>query len=202
MERLRGHGDSVYSVAFTPDGRGLVSGSLDRTIRYWDLSHLNIIGTAKPLSSLPPPSPTKEGNKELSHPGYIGLARCIKVFRGHKDYVLSVSVSGDGQWVVSGSKDRGVQWWDLGSVGRVASSANGMSSPTKLTGEDEAQEEGRRDGREDDCACLLQGHKNSVISIDLSPAGGLLATGSGDWHAKICEFSRNTLKGNPDADLS
>lgn len=36
--------------------------------------------------------------------------------------------------------------------------------------------------------CLLRGHLNSVISIALSPTGGLLATGSGDWQAKICKF--------------
>jgi glucose repression regulatory protein TUP1 len=29
-----------------------------------------------------------------------------------KDYVLSVAVSPDGAWVVSGSKDRGVQFWN------------------------------------------------------------------------------------------
>ncbi|KAF9999381.1 general transcription repressor, partial [Entomortierella chlamydospora] len=28
------------------------------------------------------------------------------------DFVLSVAVSPDGKWVVSGSKDRGVQFWD------------------------------------------------------------------------------------------
>ena len=28
-----------------------------------------------------------------------------------------------------------------------------------------------------------------VISIDLSPAGNILATGSGDWQARICELS-------------
>ncbi len=33
-----------------------------------------------------------------------------------KDYVLSVAVSHDGQWVVSGSKDRGVQFWDSRSA--------------------------------------------------------------------------------------
>ena len=27
---------------------------------------------------------------------------------------------------------------------------------------------------------------NAVISIDLSPTGGMLATGSGDWQARIC----------------
>ena len=29
-----------------------------------------------------------------------------------------------------------------------------------------------------------------VISIDLSPTGGMLATGSGDWGARLCEFLR------------
>jgi len=27
----------------------------------------------------------------------------------------------------------------------------------------------------------------AVISIDLSPTGGQLATGSGDWQARVCE---------------
>lgn len=35
---------------------------------------------------------------------------------------------------------------------------------------------------------MLRGHKNSVISVDLSPQGGMLVTGSGDWSAKICEY--------------
>ena len=39
-------------------------------------------------------------------------SQCTMNFTGHKDYVLSVAVSHDGQWVVSGSKDRGVQFWD------------------------------------------------------------------------------------------
>ena len=34
VDRLRGHGDSVYSVTFTPDGMGLVSWSL----KYWELN--------------------------------------------------------------------------------------------------------------------------------------------------------------------
>ena len=38
VETLRGHRDSVFSVAFTPDARGLVSGSLDKTLKYWDVS--------------------------------------------------------------------------------------------------------------------------------------------------------------------
>lgn len=35
---------------------------------------------------------------------------------------------------------------------------------------------------------VLQGHKNSVIAIHLSPAKRLLATGSGDFNARIWTY--------------
>ena len=176
VERLRGHRDSVYSVAFTPDGKGLVSGSLDKTLKFWDVSGLNVPngkrkdGPGGGSGATGPGTPgqgavVKNGDKS---------SQCTMNFTGHKvpctrflhvrsrelirwlqDYVLSVAVSHDGQWVVSGSKDRGVQFWDARSAA---------------------------------VQCMLQGHKNSVISIDLSPMGGLLATGSGDWQARICKL--------------
>lgn len=37
LDRFEGHKDSVYSVAFSPDGKSLVSGSLDKTLKIWDL---------------------------------------------------------------------------------------------------------------------------------------------------------------------
>jgi glucose repression regulatory protein TUP1 len=178
VERLRGHKDSVYSVAFTPDGKGLVSGSLDKTLKYWDVSALmrrkegsngNLSGSSAQGGG--PANGRKDGEKG---------SQCTMNFTGHKvrrafsttcflffadlglwqDYVLSVALSHDGQWVVSGSKDRGVQFWD---------------SRTAMV------------------QCMLQGHKNSVISIDLSPTGNVLATGSGDWQARICGFLRRSL---------
>lgn len=124
VERLRGHRDSVYSVAFTPDGKGLVSGSLDKTLKYWDVSGLSsAVGSSGVVKG------RKEGQANgggavngPGQPGTLalsGLGRkegekglCTMNFTGHKDYVLSVAVSHDGQWVVSGSKDRGVQFWD------------------------------------------------------------------------------------------
>ncbi|KAF9458229.1 WD40-repeat-containing domain protein [Collybia nuda] len=106
LERLRGHRDSVYSVAFTPDGRGLVSGSLDKTLKYWDLKGLvnSLANLGKNEASADPGiSPKKPGEKS---------SPCTMDFVGHKDYVLSVAVSHDARWVVSGSKDRCVQFWD------------------------------------------------------------------------------------------
>ncbi|KAJ7599070.1 WD40-repeat-containing domain protein [Mycena floridula] len=108
VERLRGHRDSVYSVAFTPDGKGLISGSLDKTLKYWDVSGLAGPGKGRKEPNGVGPGQAggvvrKDGDKP---------SQCTMNFTGHKDYVLSVAVSHDGQWVVSGSKDRGVQFWD------------------------------------------------------------------------------------------
>ncbi|KAJ7196468.1 WD40-repeat-containing domain protein [Mycena pura] len=178
---LRGHGDSVYSVAFMPEAAGtprgiaLVSGGLDRTVRGWDLGSVPTPAPSPAVQGWKEQTPQLQGWKEGggattpsgSTPASGGVfkgpgrkegddeGRCTMTYTGHKDYVLSVAVSHDGEWVVSGSKDRGVQFWDA-KTGVVQ--------------------------------CMLQGHKNSVISIDLSPAGNLLATGSGDWHTRICLF--------------
>ena len=35
---LRGHSDTVRSVAYSPDGKHIVSGSVDKTVKIWDSS--------------------------------------------------------------------------------------------------------------------------------------------------------------------
>lgn len=148
LEGPQGHKDSVYSVAFSPTGRELVSGSLDKTIKMWELGQ----------------------SRNLGHAGSAG--KCIRTFEGHRvshhfslpstkltdhlqDYVLSVCLTPGGEWVMSGSKDRGVQFWD------------------PQTG---------------NAQMMLQGHKNSVISVAPCPTGHMFATGSGDMKARIWQY--------------
>ncbi|KAJ7161968.1 chromatin associated protein [Mycena crocata] len=99
VEVLRGHQNSVHSVVFTRDGGGIVSGALDNSIRCWDMRGRG--------------SGRKEGRD--GRDGREGPVPCT-VFAGHKDYVLSVGLSRDAQWIVSGSKDRGVHFWDSNGV--------------------------------------------------------------------------------------
>ncbi|KAM0787857.1 hypothetical protein ACM66B_003910 [Microbotryomycetes sp. NB124-2] len=96
LDKLKGHKDSVYSVAFSPDGKFLVSGSLDKTLKMWDVAAFQKELIEKPGVGV------GEGNR----------TPCLTTLQGHKDYVLSVDISPDGAWIVSGSKDRGVQFWD------------------------------------------------------------------------------------------
>ena len=41
MLTLEGHPDTVISVSFSPDGKRIVSGSANRTIKIWDISSLD-----------------------------------------------------------------------------------------------------------------------------------------------------------------
>jgi len=90
VDCFRGHGDWVQSVAFTPDGKGLVSGSRDKTLKYWEFSAA--------LSG--------------AHETGRQFRKCILDSTGHRGLVRSVAISHDGQWIVSGSGDCGVQFWD------------------------------------------------------------------------------------------
>jgi glucose repression regulatory protein TUP1 len=122
LERFDGHKDSVYSVAFSSDGKSIVSGSLDKTLKIWDISPpvLSYLAATAHIDL------SEDGQPPDSFPRFEALVTttCRHTFAGHKDFVLSVAYgavfpslppqSEDEcrEWVVSGSKDRTVTFWD------------------------------------------------------------------------------------------
>ena len=99
---------------------------------------------------------------------------CIRTFEGHKDFVLSVALTPDGAWVMSGSKDRGVQFWDPenghAQLMLQGHKNSGMLAQNPLHYVKE----------------ILT--VSTVISVAPSPMGGLFATGSGDMKARIWRY--------------
>lgn len=98
LERaFRGHDDTVTSLVFHPDGKNLISGSLDATVTMWPFS-----------------SGKEEARADRRHyQDATGEEDVAMRFKGHTGPVTSVAVSPNGNLAASGSEDQSVRLWLL-----------------------------------------------------------------------------------------
>ena len=97
-----GHEQSAEAVCFSPDGKRVVSGSADRTLKFWDAK------TGALLRTLPGDAAAREAGAAARPKGDRDLNDVL----GHRDRVKSVAFSPDGKRVASAGWDGLIILWD------------------------------------------------------------------------------------------
>jgi hypothetical protein len=116
---LTGHADTVVSVAISPEGQTLVSGSGDMTIKVWELSTGKLMrtltGHAAEVWSVaisPEGQTLVSGSQDMTIKVWeLFTGKLVRTLTGHADPVRSVAISPDGQTLVSGSQDMTIKVW-------------------------------------------------------------------------------------------
>ncbi len=208
QRNLTGHSNSVTSVAISPDGRTLVSGSSDNTIKVWDLVTFREKATLTGHSDWVLSVAISPDGRTLVSGSYdntikvwdLATLRGKVTLRGFSDDVFSVAISPDGRTFVTGSVDSTIKVWDLatrsprvkatlrGHSNSVRSVAISPDSGTIVSGSDD------NTIKVWDLATLrekatLTGHSNSVRSVAISPDSGTIISGSYDNTIKVWDLA-------------
>ena len=119
--KLKGHSDRPWSVAFSPQGKALVTGSRDKTARVWDLETgaelLCLKGHTKGIRAVafsPDSQTILTGSADHSvrlwdaHTG-----KELGLFTGHTGAVFAVAFNPTGTRILTGSADHTARLWDV-----------------------------------------------------------------------------------------
>jgi len=160
LHRLDGHGDKVASIAFSPDGKIIASGSFDKTIKFWDPNQGKLLYTIEGHKSAVYTIAFNPDGKRLvsgSRDKTVKIwnpetGELLENLTGHEEAVHSVAFSYDGEIVASGSSDKTVKLWDR-DTGKLLET--------------------------------LSEHSKAVVSVAFHPKKQILASGSLDQSIKI-----------------
>ena len=204
IRALAGHADSVFAVAFSPDGKLVATGSGDQTARLWDVASGLFIRTlaghtrAVNAVAFSPDGTllaTSGGIDKTARLWDVATGQVIRTLIGHTQAVNGVAFSPDGALLAtSGSIEQTIRLWAVGTGravrtlaghdGRVAAVAFSPDGTLVATGS------GDQTARLWDAATgrvigTLAGHAGRVLAVAFSPDGALVATGGGDQTARL-----------------
>ncbi|HLO84202.1 MAG TPA: tetratricopeptide repeat protein [Nostocaceae cyanobacterium] len=221
INRLEGHTDIVWSVAFSPDGKLLASGSRDEQVKIWKpdgtllqtlTGHSDAVSTVawspdgQTLASASLDKTVQLWRKNPSTGAFY--TQPFKTLIGHADWVYSVNFSPDGKLIATASKDGTVKLWGKngnlvktllghqGWVNWVTFSPNGQFIAS--ASDDRTVKIWRRDGT---LVKTLQGYQRGVTVVAFSPNGQILATGGRDRTIKLWRWQQDDSKDGFDVRL-
>jgi len=204
---LRGHQSWVNSLALSPDGNRLVSGSSDKTIKVWDVKTgaevMTLYGHEGYLCGV-------AFSPDGKHIASSSMDNTIKVWDansgtelmtllGHENYVYSVAFSPDGKHIISGSHDGTIRVWDSvsgteqmilrGHRGSVSSAVYTPDGKRIISGGGWDNTVRVWDGISGDELMTLHGHESGVWSLALSSDGKRIASADDDAKIKVWDIA-------------
>jgi len=161
---------TVWSVAYSSNGKYIVSGSGDNILKLWDAGNGHLISTfeghendVRSVTFSPDCKYILSGSKDKTLKLWeVASRRLVRTFEGHENTVCSVAFGPDGKYIVSGSDDKTLKLWEAVS-GRLVHT--------------------------------FEGHENIVCSVAFSIDGKYIASGSmgNDNNLKLWETGSGYL---------
>ena len=205
---------AIYSVAFSPDGKTVVSGNNDHTLHLWNAitgqpigqplrGHLDAVYS---VAFSPDGKTVVSGSVDHT----LRLWNAITgqpighPLQGHSETIRSVAFSPDGKTVVSGSNDYTLRLWNAitgqpighplqGHSGWVRSVAFSLDGRTIVSGSDDHTLRLWNAITGQPIGHPLQGHLDAVTSVALSPDGRTIVSGSVDHTLRLWSISWESL---------
>ncbi|KAG8997310.1 POC1 centriolar protein A [Tulasnella sp. JGI-2019a] len=208
------HLERVSCLLISPDGKTIVSGSDDCTLRLWDASTGSSIG--EPLKghtsyvrclAISPDGKTVVSGSDDRTVRLWGASMGSSIgepLEGHTDYVRCLAISSDGKTVVSGSLDQTVRLWDAGMGSSIGEPLKGHTDDVRCLA---ISPDGKTvvSGSLDQTVRLtgssigepLKGHTDYVRCLAISPDGKTVVSGSDDRTVRLWDASTGSSIGEP-----
>ncbi|KAH8585978.1 putative F-box and wd40 domain protein [Bisporella sp. PMI_857] len=218
LQTLEGHSGWVRSVAFSPDGQRVVSGSVDSTVRLWDAvtgvlqqtleSHS---GWVRSVAFSPDGQRVASGSEGSTVWLWDAATGALQqTLEGHSGDVYSVAFSPNGQRVVSGSSNGTVRLWDAatGALQQTLESHSDMVCSVAFSPNGQRVVSGSSNGTvqlwdavTDVLQQTLEGHSDWVSSVAFSPDSLRVVSGSYDCTVRLWDAVTGVLQQMLEGDL-